>query len=115
MKTRLYLLHFIKKGFCSAQNGQFPVRDQPAELGTGAFFILFDGFFIGQTQGREVKVLDLVLRQLFVAERRHPAKEEIVDIMAVDEVVVILHHADLAKDIDVRAELFLQLAPDGCL
>ena len=89
------------------QDRQLPVGDELAQLRIGASPVLLHRLLIGQLQSGQVKNVDLVLGQMLLTEGDRPAQEIVVDIVPVDQIVVILHHAQLAQDLHIRAQLFL--------
>ena len=60
-----------------------------------------------------MEAFKFVLGEMFAAKREGFAKKIVVDIVAVDEIIVVVNHAELTNNLHGSPEFFLQLADDG--
>ena len=88
---------------------QLAVSDQNSQRRDCKALVFSGGFLIGHPERGQVEGVDLILRKIFVAKGYDLAEEIVIDIVAVNQVVIIADDAQLAGYLDGCAQLFLQL------
>ena len=108
-------LVILEEPFGFPEHRHLSLRDEAPQAGVPAPFVLLKSFLVRKLHGGQMVIVDFLFGEGALVEGEGAAEVIMIQVVAVNEVVIVAHEADFPEHRDLRPELLPELAADRVL